>query len=136
MAFTKDEIDAIVADVKFDRNPADLAPAIVQDATTKDVLMVGFMNPASLANTLETGNVTFWSRSRSKFWIKGETSGNFLKFVALRINCNEDSLLILANPIGPTCHTGFPTCYYREAEGGSWKTIGEPLFDPKEVYKS
>ncbi len=133
---TNEEIASIVASVQFDRNPESLAPAIVQDAATKDVLMVGFMNPAALTNTLETGNVTFWSRSRKKFWIKGETSGNFLKFVAVRVNCNEDSLLVLANPIGPTCHTGHPTCYFREADGSGWKTISEPLFDPKEVYKS
>ena len=133
---TNEEIKSIVESVQFDRNPESLAPAIVQDAETKDVLMVGFMNPAALTNTLESGNVTFWSRSRKKFWIKGETSGNFLKFVALRVNCNEDSLLVLAKPIGPTCHTGHPTCYFREADGANWKQISEPLFDPNEVYKT
>jgi phosphoribosyl-AMP cyclohydrolase len=135
MAFTNEEIDEIVKTIKFNQNPAELAPAVIQNAETNEVLMVGFMNPAALRNTLETGNVTFWSRSRQELWVKGLTSGNFLKFVTLRTNCNQDSVLVLANPIGPTCHTGFPTCYYREAEGSSWKTIGEPLFDPDVVYK-
>ncbi|MDR3708776.1 MAG: phosphoribosyl-AMP cyclohydrolase [Capsulimonadaceae bacterium] len=136
MSNTLSAVKEIVEAVKFDRNPEGLAPAIVQDATTKDVLMVGFMNPLALTTTLETGNVTFWSRSRKKLWTKGETSGHFLKFVALRVNCNEDSVLVFANPIGPTCHTGHPTCYFREAQdGGDWKQITEPLFDPKDVYK-
>jgi phosphoribosyl-ATP pyrophosphohydrolase/phosphoribosyl-AMP cyclohydrolase len=132
---TVDAVKSIVEAVRFDRNPENLAPAIIQDAETKDVLMVGFMNPLALTTTLETGNVTFWSRSRQKLWMKGETSGNFLKFVTLRINCNDDSLLILANPIGATCHTGHPTCYFREADGTGWKTITEAQFDPKDVYK-
>lgn len=126
----------IVKKIKFDRNPESLAPAIVQDNATREVLMVGFMSPLALATTLETGNVTFWSRSRKKLWTKGETSGNFLKFMALRVNCNEDSLLILADPIGATCHTGHASCYFREADGSDWKMISEPQFDPDEVYKS
>ena len=130
-----DDIKAVVDAINFDRNPEGLAPAIVQDSETKDILMVGFMNPLALSTTLETGNVTFWSRSRKKLWTKGETSGHFLKFVTLRINCNDDSLLILARPIGPTCHTGHPSCYFREVDGSGWKTITEPQFDPDKVYK-
>ena len=117
--------ESIVDSIKFERNPEGLAPAVVQDASTKEVIMIGFMNRDALAKTLDTGHVTFWTRSRQKLWTKGETSGNVLNFVALRVNCNDDSLLVLANPIGPTCHTGHPTCYYREAEGAEWRTITE-----------
>ncbi|MEO7715677.1 MAG: phosphoribosyl-AMP cyclohydrolase [Capsulimonas sp.] len=124
--------------IKFDKTGDGLVPAMVQDAQTKDVLMLGFMNREALQKTLDTGMVTFWQRSRQKLWTKGETSGNVLKFVSLRVNCNEDSLLILAEPVGATCHTGHPTCYYREADadGEGWKTITEPQFDPDEVYKT
>ena len=116
-----------------------LAPAVVQDAQTKDVLMLGFMNRDALDKTLRDGHVTFWTRSRQKLWTKGETSGNVLKFVALRVNCNNDSLLVLAEPVGATCHTGHPTCYYREAGLDSgpdvWRMISEPQFDPEQVYR-
>ena len=125
---------AIVDSVAFDRNPEGLAPAVVQDAATKDVVMIGFMNRDALAKTLETGHVTFWTRSRKKLWTKGETSGNVLKFVALRINCNDDSLLVLAEPVGPTCHTGYPTCYYREAIDGEWQSVSEQMKTPEEIY--
>ena len=98
----------------WDKAPDGLVPAVVQDADTKEVLMLGFMNRAALEKTLREGKVTFWTRSRQKLWTKGETSGNTLNFVSLRVNCNDDSLLVLAHPIGATCHTGHPTCYYRE----------------------
>ena len=125
---------SIIDSIKFERNPDGLAPAVVQDATTKDVIMIGFMNREALVKTLDTGHVTFWTRSRQKLWTKGETSGNVLKFVALRVNCNDDSLLVLAEPVGPTCHTGHPTCYYREADGGEWRTITEQVLTPEEIY--
>ncbi|BDI31242.1 hypothetical protein CCAX7_32930 [Capsulimonas corticalis] len=129
---------SILEQIKFDKTGDGLVPAMIQDVNTKDVLMLGFMNREALQKTLDTGKVTFWQRSRQKLWTKGETSGNVLKFVSLRINCNEDSLLVLAEPVGATCHTGHPTCYYREAEpsGEDWKTITEPQFDPDEVYKT
>ncbi len=110
--------------VRFDKDPAGLVPAVVQDPDTKDVLMLGFMNRDALAKTLETGMVTFWTRSRGKLWTKGETSGNILKLESVRVNCNDDSLLILARPAGPTCHTGHPTCYFREADAeGGWRRL-------------
>jgi len=136
MSENTETIKTIVDSIRFERNPENLAPAIVQDEASKDVLMVGFMNPLALTTTLATGNVTFWSRSRQKLWTKGETSGHFLKFVTLRVNCNDDSILVIANPIGPTCHTGHPTCYFREVDGAGWKTISEPGFDPSDVYKA
>ena len=127
---------SIVEQVNWDRAPDGLVPAVVQDANTKDVLMLGFMNRAALEKTLREGKVTFWTRSRQKLWTKGETSGNTLNFVSLRINCNDDSLLVLARPIGATCHTGHPTCFFREADADAadWRTITEAQFDPDQVY--
>ena len=126
----------ILDQIRWDKADGGLVPAVVQDAQTKDVLMLGFMNRAALERTLRDGRVTFWTRSRQKLWTKGETSGNVLKFISLRINCNDDSLLVLAEPVGATCHTGHPTCYYREATGenGEWRTVTTPEFDPEQVY--
>jgi phosphoribosyl-ATP pyrophosphohydrolase/phosphoribosyl-AMP cyclohydrolase len=87
-----------------------LIPAVVQ-APSGEVRMVGYMNAESLALTLETGWVTFWSRSRGKLWVKGETSGNRLKFVDVFLDCDGDTLLVLAEPDGPTCHRGTPSCF-------------------------
>ena len=88
-----------------------LVPAIVQDADTKNVLMLGYMNQEALDKTLETKKVTFWSRSRNELWTKGETSGNFLHLVSIESDCDNDALLVKANPDGPTCHTGTDTCW-------------------------
>jgi phosphoribosyl-AMP cyclohydrolase len=94
-------------------NEQGLIPAVVQDADTKDVLMLGWMNAESLNLTLQTRQVTFWSRSRSELWRKGATSGNTLEMVELRIDCDEDAILVLAHPAGPTCHTGATSCFFR-----------------------
>jgi len=91
-----------------------LVPAIVQDAETKNVLMLGYMNQESLYKTVETGYVTFFSRSRQKLWAKGEESGNFLKLVDIKVDCDKDTLLVKAHPMGPTCHTGTDTCWGEE----------------------
>ena len=88
-----------------------LLPAVIQDAQTDKVLMVGFMNAEALAATRASGQVTFYSRSKSRLWTKGETSGNFLEVVAIIPDCDDDTLLIKANPKGPTCHTGTDTCF-------------------------
>lgn len=88
-----------------------LVPAIVQDATTKTVLMLGYMNEEAYAKTVETGKVTFFSRSRQKLWTKGETSGNFLNLVSIKEDCDSDALLVTVHPEGPTCHTGTDTCW-------------------------
>lgn len=91
-----------------------LVPAIIQDAQTKTVLMLGYMNEESLRKTQETGLVTFFSRSRQCLWTKGETSGNYLHVVSIKSDCDNDTLLIQANPDGPTCHTGTDTCWGEE----------------------
>ncbi len=88
-----------------------LVPAIVQDAQTKTVLMLGYMNEEAYRKTVETGKVTFWSRSRNTLWTKGETSGNYLHLVDIKSDCDNDALLVKANPEGPTCHKGTDTCW-------------------------
>jgi phosphoribosyl-AMP cyclohydrolase / phosphoribosyl-ATP pyrophosphohydrolase len=98
--------------MKYDNNG--LIPAIVQHARSGEVLMLGYMNEESLRLTHESGLVTFWSRSRGEIWQKGATSGNTLRLVALRQDCDGDALLVLAEPSGPTCHTGERSCFYRD----------------------
>lgn len=88
-----------------------LVPAIIQDAKTLKVLMLGFMNEEALKTTIETGKVTFWSRTRQCLWTKGETSGNYLNVVEILNDCDKDTLLIKADPVGPVCHTGADTCW-------------------------
>ncbi|GHU71129.1 histidine biosynthesis bifunctional protein HisIE [Bacteroidia bacterium] len=88
-----------------------LIPAIIQDNTTSKVLMLGYMNPEALAQTQETGKVTFFSRTKNRLWTKGETSGNFLEVVSIAEDCDRDTLLIKVNPQGPVCHTGSDTCF-------------------------
>lgn len=88
-----------------------LVPAIIQDADTRQVLMLGFMNEEAYQKTLETKHVTFWSRTRNTLWTKGETSGNFLNMVSIKVDCDNDTLLVQAHPDGPTCHTGTDTCW-------------------------
>ena len=94
-----------------------LIPAIIQDNVTAKVLMLGFMNEEAYRKTVETGKVTFWSRSRNCLWTKGETSGNFLNVVKILADCDNDTLLIKANPDGPVCHTGADTCWDEENKG-------------------
>ncbi|WP_262891002.1 bifunctional phosphoribosyl-AMP cyclohydrolase/phosphoribosyl-ATP diphosphatase HisIE [Flavobacterium panici] len=91
-----------------------LIPAIIQDSETKNVLMLGYMNEESLQKTIETQKVTFFSRSKQRLWTKGEESGNFLNLISIKNDCDGDTLLIQAKPVGPTCHTGADTCWQEE----------------------
>lgn len=91
-----------------------LVPAIIQDADTRQVLMLGFMNEEAYQKTLDTRHVTFWSRTRNTLWTKGETSGNYLNLVDMKIDCDNDTLLVKVHPDGPTCHTGTDTCWGEE----------------------
>ena len=102
----------LTTQVKFDERG--LIPTIVQDAISGRVLMLGWMNAESLRKTHESGEVWFFSRSRNELWHKGATSGNVLKVCELRIDCDEDALLVRAEPAGPTCHTGQESCFYRK----------------------
>lgn len=99
-------------------NADGLIAAIAQDAGTGEVLMLAWMNADALAATLETGFATFWSRSRQKLWVKGETSGNQLKIVEIRIDCDQDAILLQVQPAGPACHTGRQSCFYRVVSAG------------------
>jgi phosphoribosyl-AMP cyclohydrolase len=102
-----------LAAVKYDANG--LVPAIAQDSTTGEVLMMAWMNAESLQKTLESGAVVYWSRSRGALWRKGETSGHTQRLVEARIDCDGDTLLLTVEQNGPACHTGAPTCFFRKA---------------------
>ena len=105
-----------------------LIPAIIQDNSTQKVLMLGFMNQEAYQKTVETGKVTFFSRTKNRLWTKGEESGNFLHVVSIKADCDNDTLLIMVNPVGPVCHTGTDTCWgdkdkrYEEMPEGSYTT--------------
>lgn len=107
-------MQALLPEVKFDANG--LVPAIVQDVQTKEVLMMAYMNAESLQLTLKKGETYFWSRSRGELWHKGKTSGNIQKVIEILIDCDADTLLIRVHPLGPACHTGEQTCFYRSLE--------------------
>ena len=98
-------------EIDFSRLAHGLIPAIIQDSETKNVLMLGYMNDQAYQKTIETGKVTFFSRSKQRLWTKGEESGHFLNLVDIKNDCDGDTLLIQANPVGPTCHTGADTCW-------------------------
>jgi len=100
--------------INFTKYADGLVPAIVQDAATKTVLMLGFMNQAAVDATLASGKVTFYSRSKNRLWTKGEESGNFLNYISMSLDCDQDSLLIQASPEGPVCHMGTDTCWGEE----------------------
>ena len=100
--------------MKLDFTKNSLIPAIIQDNTTKTVLMLGYMNQEALDKTLATQKVTFFSRSKNRLWTKGEESGNFLNLVSIKNDCDNDTLLIQVNPVGPTCHTGSDTCWQED----------------------
>jgi len=112
----KEHLDpqGFLATVKFDEHG--LAPAIVQDAHTGQVLMMGWMNAESLQRTLILGETVFWSRSRQEFWHKGATSGNVQRILDVRVDCDGDTLLFLVDPAGPACHTGEVSCFFRTIE--------------------
>ena len=102
--------------IDFKKNSDGLVPAIIQDATTNKVLMLGYMNEEAYTKTIEIGKVTFFSRTKKRLWTKGEESGNFLNLVSIKNDCDNDSLLIQVNPKGPTCHTGTDTCWSENNE--------------------
>ncbi|OPY53596.1 MAG: Phosphoribosyl-AMP cyclohydrolase [Methanosaeta sp. PtaU1.Bin060] len=108
-----------------------LIPAIAQDWKTGEVLMLAYMNDEALAKTLETGKAHYWSRSRKKLWLKGEVSGHFQHVREVRIDCDEDAVLLLVEQVGGACHTGYRSCFYRTIDG---RVVGEKIFEPENVY--
>ncbi len=124
----------ILNQLKFDSNG--LIPAIAQDAITGEVLMVAYMNEAAVRATIETKKATYWSRSRQKFWIKGESSGHFQIVKSMYVDCDQDCILLKIDQKGAACHTGFRSCFYRKLDdaGNELITEGEALVDPEKVY--
>ena len=113
-----------------------LVPAIVQDAETKEVLMMAYMNSESWEATLKTGKATYWSRSRKSLWMKGESSGNVQLVKNIFIDCDNDTILLQVKQLGgAACHTGHKSCFYRKFDGGDFIVVGEKIFNPEEVYK-
>ena len=112
-----------------------MLPAVVQEAGTGKVLMLGYMNAEAYRKTQETGNVTFFSRSQNKLWMKGESSGHVLKVSQILVDCDLDSLVVIAEQLGPgTCHEGYRTCFFRRIEGDRMVEVEPRAFDPKAVY--
>ncbi len=108
-------------------NDAGLIPAIAQDAASGEVLMMAWMNAEAVARTLETGRVTYWSRSRQAFWVKGDTSGHVQELVDFRVDCDRDCLLVTVNQTGPACHTGRRSCFYTAVRAGDEVELMQPM---------
>ncbi len=123
---------ALLQSVSF--NDDGLVPAIAQDAETDQVLMMAYMNADTLRQTLETGRMTYWSRSRQSVWVKGATSGHTQQVREVRVDCDGDALLFRVTQEGGACHTGYRSCFFRRAENGSLVEDGAQVFDPDEVY--
>jgi len=121
-------LDAVV----FDENG--LVPAIVQDAATDEVLMMAHMTEDTLRETLNTGRMVYWSRSRQERWVKGATSGHTQAVEEVRVDCDGDTLLFQVQQEGGACHTGYKSCFYRRADNGTLVAEGDKVFDPEEVY--
>ena len=123
--------------IDFNKNSDGLVPVIIQDAITKNVLMLGYMNKEAVDKTISTKLVTFYSRSKKRLWTKGEESGNFLNLVDLKVDCDNDTLLIQANPVGPTCHKGTDTCWGEDniQNYGFLAQLENIIKDRKENYK-
>ena len=117
--------DALIAELKLDANG--LIPAIAQQHDSGEVLMMAWMNAASLRESLETGRVCYWSRSRQKLWRKGESSGHTQRLVECRVDCDGDTLLLLVDQTGPACHTNRRSCFYRAVRDGGLAVISEPV---------
>jgi phosphoribosyl-AMP cyclohydrolase len=122
-------------DIDFQKSGG-LVPAIIQDERTGDVLMLGFMNAQSLAETQRSGEVVFFSRSRNKLWKKGESSGHVLRVREVHVDCDADALLVRVEPAGPgVCHEGYRSCFFRKLDpGGSAEIIAERTFAPEKIY--
>jgi phosphoribosyl-AMP cyclohydrolase len=122
--------------IKLEFNKAGgLVPAIVQDYQTGEILMLAYMNRDAFNATLSSGKATYYSRSRQTLWVKGETSGNMQRIKEIRIDCDDDTVLLKVEQLGgAACHTGHRSCFYKKVEDGSIRITEEPIFDPREVY--
>lgn len=112
-----------------------LIPAVIQDATSGRVLMVGFMNQEAFRKTVESGYATFYSRSRNKLWLKGESSGHRLVVKEISTDCDKDTVLVKVEALGPgVCHEGYQSCFFRQLDNGEWKVTEARAYDPATVY--
>jgi phosphoribosyl-AMP cyclohydrolase len=131
-AMSTDTMDAILAEIRFDS--AGLVPAIAQQHDTGEVLMLAWMNREAVTETLATGQVCYFSRSRERLWRKGETSGQVQHLRELRIDCDGDTLLLLVEQLGVACHTGRRSCFFRAVRDGGLVEIAAPLVSPEQLY--
>jgi len=122
--------------IKLDFGKMDgLIPAVVQEYETGEVLMLAYMNKEAWEETLSTGKATYYSRSRKELWVKGKTSGNLQLIREIRIDCDDDTVLLKVEQLGgAACHTGHKSCFFKKVEDDSVKVVGTPIFDPEEVY--
>jgi len=131
----------LIKEIKF--NEQGLVPVIVQEWSTGKVLMLAYMNKSSFEKTIKTNRATFWSRSRQKFWVKGESSGNIQEVKDIYLDCDGDTLLLKVNQLGDNgkneqgaaCHKGYKTCFFRQNIKNKWEIIEEKMFDPEKVYE-
>ncbi len=129
-----DKLEQTIAALKYDANG--LIPAVIVDATSREVLMVAYMNQTSLLETIRTGKTHFWSRSRQKYWMKGESSGHTQDVRGVFTDCDVDTVVIEVEQHGAACHDGYYSCFYRKlTPQGEWEVTGRRVFDPKQVYK-
>ncbi|CAK8717210.1 MAG: phosphoribosyl-AMP cyclohydrolase [Candidatus Electronema aureum] len=122
-------------ELNFKKSPDSLIPAIAQDAATGEVLMLAYINEESWRKTIETGKAHYWSRSRNKLWLKGESSGHVQLVKEILVDCDEDTVVFKVEQLGgAACHTGHKSCFYRRVQGDELHIQGEPIFDPAKVY--
>ncbi|MBN1555486.1 MAG: phosphoribosyl-AMP cyclohydrolase [Phycisphaerae bacterium] len=128
------QLDETIAGLKFSADG--LIPAVCVDCETKQVLMVAYMNAESLKDTVKTQKTHFWSRSRQKYWMKGESSGHTQEVKAIYTDCDKDTLIVEVKQNGAACHEGYFSCFYRKLnDDGGWDIVAEKLFNPDDVYK-
>jgi len=127
------DLELALENIKY--NEDDLVPAIAQQHDTGEILMMAWMNLASIKETLKTGRVCYWSRSRQAFWRKGESSGQEQHLKEFRLDCDADTILMKVDQTGPACHTGRRNCFYMVVDGDELKVDSDPLIDPSELYK-
>lgn len=127
-------LEETIGNLKYDSNG--LIPAVIVDEKTKQVLMVAYMNKEAVLDTVKTGKTHFWSRSRKKYWMKGESSGHTQDVKAIYTDCDVDTLVIEVQQHGAACHEGYYSCFFRQLnKEGKWEIIAKKLFDPEKVYK-
>lgn len=132
MAMTQANLDELLDGLKYDDHG--LVAAIIQDAATNEVIMCAFLNREAVRLTLETGKMHYWSRSRQKLWLKGETSGHIQTVREVRMDCDSDAFVFKVDQKGGACHTGYYSCFYRRLEPQGWVEEGVKVFDPSKVY--